>query len=327
MVRDLLSVAIFSHERLSQLEVAVQSALEADDDCAILIIDDASQSSGMVKGLLNLEQHDRVTVYRRRSRLRRWNRRGGFYPNIRFALQTVQTPFALLMEDDQQIIRHLDIAELEEITECLDALKSPFMGVTFAYSKGDYLPAGNTSKRSLFVKSAQGAYSTNAIVHMARLREHRFQIGPSAQATDAAAAAYFGPHPVWSAPMLAYRVGHHGFRFGRPVGEPQTTDEAKLSRYCQLTSPEVARLQSMFPDVPTVAEFLSTPGSVDLPTSFVLRGTKGKKSVFRRLWYFLSTRPYLLTMGIKHSLRRNVGSDLTVLVAANAGHARDPDVA
>ena len=327
MKRDLLTVVIFSHERLSQLEVAVESALKANEHCPVLIVDDASQSPEMVKGLTSLERHNRVTVYRRRSCLRRWNQRGGFYPNIRFVLRTVKSPFALLMEDDQQIIRHLDVSELEQITECLGALKSPFMGVTFAHSKDAYLPSDGASREKLFVKTAQAAYSTNAIVHFARLREHRFRIGPSAQATDSAAAAYFGPHPVWPVPILAYRPNDHGFRFGRPIGESQSTAEANDSSYHELSLDDAVRLQSMFPEVPTVTEFLKIRGGIESPQSSSLRGAKGRKSVSRRLWYFLATRTYLITMRARHSLWQSVGNDLTVLASAKVRQTRDSDVA
>lgn len=327
MERDLLSVVIFSHERLSQLQVAVQSALEAIQDCPVLIVDDASQSPGMIQGLIILERHDQVTVYRRRNFLRRWNQRGGFYPNIRFALKTVQTPFALLMEDDQQIIRQVEMMELEEIRECQNALKSPFMGVTFAHKKSANLLSSEATHGGLFVKSAQAAYSTNAIVSMARLREHRFRIGPSAQATNAAAASYFGPHPVWPTPLLAYRVSSHGFRFGRPIGESQTSEEADESRYGLLDSPAVVHLKSKFPDVPTVAEFLSTHGSVELPTSFVLPNSWGRNSLFQRLWYFLTTRAYLLAMTIGHLKRCKDSSDLVILALAKLDHTSRTDVA
>lgn len=327
MLRDLLSVVVFSHERLSQLEVATRSALEADSDCAILIVDDASKSREMLRGLARLEQHERISVYRRRTLLRRWNQRGGFYSNIRFALHEVQTPFALLMEDDQQIVRPLDRAEFEQITACLRALKSPFMGVTFAHNKAACLPAEGAFKGSLFVKSAQAAYSTNAVVHLARVREHRFRIGPSAQATDFAAAAYFGPHPVWPAPFLAYRPGDYGFRFGRAVGRPQAAEDANHSSYVELAAPEVARLKSMFSEVPTVTEFLSTRGSVELPTSSSLGGAKGRKPFFRRLWYFLTTRSYMVMMRLRFLAQRNDGGDLTVLSTSSAAQPREADVA
>lgn len=324
-IGDLLTVAIFSHERLSGLEIAVQSALDAFDDCEIWVIDDASASPATVKGLRALAQHDRVNVHWRRSPLRTWNQRGGFYSNIRFALKTVRTPFALLMEDDQQLIREISLPEVQRVTECLLAMQSPFMGVTFAPRKDAYLPAEGVSSPDIFVKDVQVAYTANALVHLARIEEHGFRIGPSSTVTDLAAARYFGAQPVWPTPMLAYRPSNYGFRFGRPLGEPQTTEEAKETSFRQLSPGEVVRLESMYPEVPTVAEFLTTYGAVEILTGHSLRGAKGKKPVIRRLWYFLTTRTYLLTMRIKHSLRRKVVNGRTVLALSKASHARDPD--
>lgn len=327
LARDLLSVVIFSHERPSQLAVAVESVLDACEDIDIIIVDDGSRSPEAVEGLQRFWQHGRVAVYQRHNFLKRWNPRGGFYPNIRFALRTVQTPFALLMEDDQQVIRRLQDEEFAAIVACMSQLRSPFMGVTFAHKKLAYLLSSEATHGGLFVKSAQAAFSTNAIVSMARLREHRFRIGPSAQATNAAAASYFGPHPVWPTPLLAYRVSSHGFRFGRPIGESQTSEEADESRYGLLDSPAVVHLKSKFPDVPTVAEYLSTHGSVELPTSFVLPNSRGRKSVFQRLWYFLTTRAYLLAMTIGHLKRRKASSDLVILAPVKLDHTSRTDVA
>ena len=327
MARDLMTIVIFSHERPRQLEVAVESALEVGGDLPVIVVDDNSRTQDMRVTLLRLARHNRVVVYRRQNLLRGWNQRGGFYPNIRFALRIVQTPFALLMEDDQQIVREIHPAELKEIAETLQQLKSPFMGVTFAHNKSAFVPALVAVRQDLFAKSAQAAYSTNAIVHIARLREMGFRIGPSAQATDAAAAAYFGPHPVWPVPLLAYRVSTHGYRFGRTVGDSQTKEEAAASRYFPLHPSTVQRMRSMVPEVPTVKEFLSTQGSVNLPVSFVLPSSRKRKPVLRRLWYFLTTRSYVLTMRIKHSLRRKANNDFAVLFPANASQEANPGVA
>jgi len=138
------TVVIFSFNRGPYLANAVASIRRNWPTARVLIMDDNSDDKLTLQELSNLQRHGAVVV--RPDTESSTSKRGLLHRNMQQVWDRhLKTPYALYMQDDQQIVRRISVQDEERFQIYFNAPETPpFLHVVFprcvTYSRADLMP-------------------------------------------------------------------------------------------------------------------------------------------------------------------------------------------
>jgi len=213
----LTTVVVFSYNRAEYLQNACDSVRRHWPSARILIMDDHSDDR-RTRSVLSREESCGSRVVRPSQGVSE-EKRGGLYRNMREVWDShLDTPFALFMQDDQQLVRPIDAVDESKLRAYFDHPDSaPFLDVHFpgnvAYALDvEILARHNTSNVSEYYEpesasfrlpTAEGLADTG-LWDVCRARELGWRFQADESQNKAAGFALFGPLRCAAFPFLAF---------------------------------------------------------------------------------------------------------------------------
>lgn len=224
-----VEIAIFSYNRGPFLQNLLTSIRENfPKHSKIRIFDDNSDDTPTLEVLdLARAQGVGIELTDNREGLRA---RGGFYSNMQAAFASSESKLLFFMEDDTQVVRRVNLAELDRLHRILDCAPtgSPFLSVNFLKHSirspgkyGGYTSASlaDESTEPLYLLSGSGGKPLFFTTMLATKPEALRNVGWHFQATSGlnreSAIEKFGPMPMWAYPFTSYLPWPVSHRFQR----------------------------------------------------------------------------------------------------------------
>jgi len=279
-------IYILSFNRGPYLKICVDSVCRHIPDAPITVIDDGSTDTATVE-ILN-----QLPVEIHRPSKDKNGRHGGLYDNMNWAIENCSEPYLLFLQDDMQVVRDMYTEDWEELDTYFNAdSRHAFAHVCFAMgiaklkSRSDYKPwlpfrgyENDNGKVDQSQKSRRWVYDTS-LAHVGRLREAKFQFGPTERDNAARAAGLFQPMFHFAEPFACQLPQVGVYRFGRRTLGERLSE--KLSgntpkRYHSLSDEEVAMLKSRPVEKILMADDILRPVDENVKRPFVHKGVNAR---------------------------------------------------
>jgi hypothetical protein len=287
-----LTVAVFSYNRGTYLSHCLDSIARNLPGAVVRVYDDRSDDPLTCETLRSLAvpvvQPDAVEKAQH----------GGLYANMQRAFDQVETPYLLFLQDDMQVVRHVDTGDLAEIAAIFAAdadcaLISPlFMKAAYARKlRAQYEPAGARRSYRVAAQIARAdmryAFADVCLMDVARMRAAGFQILPGEGLNEVQAKEKFSQMPVMADPFAFYCPEVPTFRNRK---RPLSGRLARLRGlgFHDLTAQDTKALRQRPLDSWPFAEDFLTPVDPQVRRPFVFQDFQGSTllRVLARLEYF-----------------------------------------
>jgi len=273
-MKAILTVAVLSYNRGPWLLHCLNSVGECLPDCRVLLIDDNSDDPDTRTVLDSLPRNVRL-IHPDRAET---GVHGGLYPNMQRALAACETPLILYLQDDTQVVRKVDAAELIAWRSYMERAGKPFLGPLFVQGRQARglqqriapLPdlRAYVQINSSVTNAKPVAYRDVVLAHAGLLQAAGWQFRLSERDTARAARDRWGAMPILLAPFVAFSPEVPTFRnrqrtFGARLAE------ARLGRgpkpFAPMTADSIVRLKTMPFGIRTTASFLIPAGTPPRP--------------------------------------------------------------
>ncbi len=233
-----LEIAIFSYNRGEYLRNCVTSVLRNMPNVPFQIFDDGSDDPLTVAYLQSLGEQVRPM------KSASDDRHGGYYNNMQFALQTCQSDYLLMLQDDLQIVRPFGLPDLVKMHGLFEhnpdvAFISPlFMkGSKRAYFQQRYraddtLRCYRWQADPTETSKVPQKYADIALLHVGRLRERGWQFSSSEEGNGISANALWGDMIQAAEPWVFYVPEEPAYRgrvltFGAKLAAKMSGNQVK----------------------------------------------------------------------------------------------------
>lgn len=228
----MMAFCVFSYNRGRFLEHCVQSIEQCAPGCAIVVYDDDSSDPDTLEVLGRIAQRHRVVPFSGK----RAGKHGGLYANMQAALdEQASGTLVCFIQDDMQLVRRLDAAELEGFATHFSRSEAPALlqpsflkAREMAGGKGGirYDAADDCYYCDRWSSSAGAHYSDILIASVDQLRRVGWQFRPREAGNEVEARRHFPqmhylrhPFMAWlpSVPAWRGRTQTLGLRLGQKL--------------------------------------------------------------------------------------------------------------
>lgn len=289
----MIEVAIFSYNRLFYLRNALGSVLRNLPNGRVRIYDDDSEEADIQEFL----SENAELLGARSDRLE--SKHGGLYANMQNALDAAEEDFLIFMQDDTQIVRQIDDADLQAIKAAFEAYPTAaFVSVMFLKGerKGRYKrvlrtdPQNNLYHSKSLQKGVAQSYYDVVLCHVPRLRAAGWQFRNTEVANMDQALSLFGEMPILRNPFMFFCPEVPFFR-DRKQSYAARLAAARRKEHAvfhDMTDQEVARLKSRDLGRFPYAEDWLNPTVAGLRRPFVFKDVKA--TLWLNLLYAVETK-------------------------------------
>lgn len=204
-----ITVAVFSYNRGAYLEFCLASLARNMPMAKVVVYDDLSDDPETIEVL------SRISVPLVQPTAVEKAQHGGLYRNMARALADVDTPFLMFLQDDMQIVRPVDAADIDTLHAIF--ARDPDCGfISPLFMKAGYARkmwaqyAPDAPSRTYVCaphierKDMRFAFSDVCIAHVGRLRAAGFQILQGEGHNEAQAKGCFSQMPLMADPFAFY---------------------------------------------------------------------------------------------------------------------------
>lgn len=205
-----MDVWVFSYNRGRFLQNCIHSITACLSSVTPNILDDHSNDADTQATLAALAEYCLVHTPQSNGS---GGKHGGLYANMQQALEKTTSELVLLLQDDTQLVRAIDSAELAKIHQVfreqprLAFIQPAFLrGCNAAKDSAAtrYVAALNGYHVDRFANSAGAFYSDIVIAHASRLKAANWCFGPREPANEQRARAHFAQMVYWRDPFVAW---------------------------------------------------------------------------------------------------------------------------
>ena len=302
---EALTVAVFSYNRGNYLSHCLDSIARNMPGAVVRVYDDRSDDPATCATLRDLAvpvvQPDAIEKAQH----------GGLYANMQRALDQVETPYLLFLQDDMQVVRPVDADDLAVIAaifladaDC--AFLSPlFMKAANARklrAQYEAVAAPRCYRVAARIERAQMryAFADVCVMDVARVRAAGFRILPGEGLNEVQAKEKFSQMPLMADPFAFYCPEVPTFRNRKRPLSGRLARSRGLG-FHDLTAQETAALRQRAPDRWPFAEDFLTAVEPKVRRPFVFQDFQGSTPlrILARLEYFAASGRRRLRRGRK----------------------------